>query len=194
MLDTLPTLASSLSAAPVTTSSTPTSNYHHLSTFFSTLTPLCSTHPILFAPHLPTLLTFLPSLILPPVDCGPTPTVGRPFPGGSGRQGTFVFPPPSQNPSTPPATPPSTSPATSTSPHLQDERDTGEEEDQKQTLRLSALEFMLSLSEAKPTMVKKVPGWVEIMVRACLEAMGEFDEDEGSGSGLEAWLAEDVSI
>jgi hypothetical protein len=52
---------------------------------------------------------------------------------------------------------------------------------------------MLSLSEAKPSMVKKVPGWVEIMVRACLEAMGEFDEEEGSGSGLEAWLADDVS-
>jgi hypothetical protein len=75
---------------------------------------------------------------------------------------------------------------------LQDERDTSEEDDQKQTLRLSALEFMLSLSEAKPSMVKKVPGWVVIMVRACLEAMGEFEEDEGSGSGLEAWLADDV--
>jgi importin-5 len=77
---------------------------------------------------------------------------------------------------------------------MQDERDTSEEDDQKQTLRLSALEFMLSLSEAKPSMVKKVPGWVEIMVRVCLEAMGEFEEDEGSGSGLEAWLADDVSI
>ena len=43
-------------------------------------------------------------------------------------------------------------------------------------------------------MVKKVPGWVEVMVRACLEAMGEFEEDEGSGSGLDAWLAEDVGL
>jgi hypothetical protein len=32
------------------------------------------------------------------------------------------------------------------------------------------------------------------MVRVCLEAMGEFEEDEGSGSGLEARLADDVSI
>jgi importin-5 len=53
---------------------------------------------------------------------------------------------------------------------------------------------MLSLSEAKASMVKKLPGWIEIMVRACLEAMGEFEEDEGSGSGLEAWLADDVNV
>lgn len=194
MLDTLPALASSLSATPVPTSSSPTSNYHHLSTFFSTLTPLCTTHPTLFAPHLPALLTFLPGLILPPVDCGPTPTVGRPFPGGSGsRQGAFVFPPPSTNPSSPPPSPLSTSAASSASPQPQGDQDTGEDDDQKQTLRLSTLEFMLSLSEAKPSMVKKVPGWVEIMVRACLEAMGEFEEDEGTGSGLDAWLAEDPS-
>jgi len=196
MLDTLPALASSLSVPPApTTSSSPTSNYHHLSAFFSTLTPLCTTHPTLFAPHLPVLLTFLPALILPPVDCGPTPTVGRPFPGSTGpRQGAFVFPPPSPNPSSPTASPPSASPLPSASPHLQGEADTSEEDDQKQTLRLSALEFMLSLSEAKQSMVKKVSGWVEIMVRACLEAMGEFEEEEGSGSGLDAWLAEDVSM
>ncbi|KAF8232024.1 hypothetical protein L208DRAFT_1459017 [Tricholoma matsutake] len=52
---------------------------------------------------------------------------------------------------------------------------------------------MLSLSKAKASMLKKVPGWVEIMVHACLEAMGEFKEDEGSGSGLEAWLVDDAS-
>jgi importin-5 len=194
MLDTLPALASSLSGTPAPTPSSPTSNYHHLSTFFSTLTPLCTTHPTLFAPHLPALLTFLPGLILPPVDCGPTPTVGRPFPrSGGSRQGAFVFPPPSPNPSSPPSSPPSASPASSASANSHDDRDTNEEDDQKQTLRLSALEFMLSLSEAKQSMVKKVPGWVEIMVRACLEAMGEFEEDEGAGTSLEAWLAEDVS-
>jgi hypothetical protein len=55
---------------------------------------LCTINPTLFAPHLPRLLTFLPGLILPLVDCGPTPTVGRPFPGsGRSRQGVFVFPP-----------------------------------------------------------------------------------------------------
>jgi len=39
-------------------------------------------------------------------------------------------------------------------------------------------------------MVRKVSGWTEIIVRACLEGMGEFDEDETSG--LEGWLKEDV--
>ena len=63
-----------------------------------------------------------------------------------------------------------------------------EEEDEKRALRLAALEFMVSLSEAKPSMAKKVTNWVEIIVRACLEGMGEFDEDES----LESWLQEDV--
>ena len=39
-------------------------------------------------------------------------------------------------------------------------------------------------------MVRKVSGWTEIIVRACLEGMGEFDEDETGG--LEAWLKDDV--
>lgn len=164
MLDTLPSLAQNLSSS--------SANYHHLSTFLSTLTPLCSTHPQLFAPHLPALLTFLPALILPAVDCGPTPTVGRPFPNGNGaRQGAFVFPPPGESPP-----PPS---------------EDQQEDDERTTLRLSALEFMISLSEAKPTMVKKVAGWVDIIVRACLEGMGELDEEDAGG--LEGWLAEDPS-
>ena len=60
-----------------------------------------------------------------------------------------------------------------------------EEDDQKQTLRPAALEFMLSLTEARSNMMKKVPGWAEVMVHACLQAMGEFEEDEGSGCGLD---------
>jgi hypothetical protein len=60
--------------------------------------------------------------------------------------------------------------------------------DERQTLRLAALEFMVSLSEARAGMVKRVDGWVGIMVRACLEGMGEFEE----GDGLEGWLDEDV--
>jgi hypothetical protein len=60
--------------------------------------------------------------------------------------------------------------------------------DERQTLRLAALEFMVSLSEARAGMVKRVDGWVGIMVRACLEGMGEFEE----GDGLEGWLEEDV--
>jgi len=40
---------------------------------------------------------------------------------------------------------------------------------------------MISLSEAHPNMVRKVSGWTEIIVRMCLEGMGEFDEEETSG-------------
>ena len=189
MLDTLPPLANALSQPPLgstssnsSTSSLKTSNYHYLSTFLSTLTPLTSTHPILFAPHLQNLLSFLPALILPPVDCGPTPTVGRPFPAGSGsRQGAFIFPPPDSSSSSSP-TDEDGSPS---SPTQEDE-----DKDERSTLRLSALEFMISLSEARPNMVRKVSGWTEIIVRACLEGMGEFDEEETSG--LEGWLKEDV--
>jgi len=98
MLDTLPPLARSLSQPSLGSNSSGsasrTSNYRYLSTFLSALTPLCTSHPNLFSPHLVSLLTFLPSLILPPVDCGPTPTIGRPFPGNGGisntRQGVFV--------------------------------------------------------------------------------------------------------
>ena len=41
-------------------------------------------------------------------------------------------------------------------------------------------------------MVKKQAGWVEIIVRACLEAMGEFESREGESEGLESWLNDDV--
>lgn len=126
------------------------------------------------------MLTFLPALILPPVDCGPTPTVGRPYPTGGGRQGAFVFPPPSG------------SSYDDDEPHSngnneEDDADDDTEADERSTLRLSALEFMISLSEARPSMVKKLSGWTEVIVRACLEGMGE-----GEDEGLEGWLKEDV--
>ena len=38
-------------------------------------------------------------------------------------------------------------------------------------------------------MVRKVLGWTKIIVRACLEGMGKFEEET---SGLEGWLKEDV--
>jgi hypothetical protein len=43
-------------------------------------------------------------------------------------------------------------------------------------------------------MVRKVSGWTDIIVRACLEGMGEFDEDETEISDLKFWLWEDVSF
>ncbi|KAF9472591.1 ARM repeat-containing protein [Pholiota conissans] len=191
MLDTLADLSSSLNQPPLGSGAEggrKTSNYHYLSTFLGTLTPLCATHPILFAPHLTTLLSFLPGLILPPVDCGPTPTVSRPFPSsvrGGGGGGAFMFPPPGGA---------SANDAGAENGDGEDEThdvDADEERDERSTLRLSALEFMISLSEARPNMVRKVPGWTEVVVRACLEGMGELDEDETLG--LEGWLNEDPS-
>ena len=77
--------------------------------------PFCTSHPNLFSPHLASLLTFLPALILPPVDCGPTPTLGRPFPGNggisNGWQGVFVFPPPSESSQTTSSSPSSPGPS-----------------------------------------------------------------------------------
>lgn len=170
MLETVHSLAQSLSQ-PSTTMKTV---YQQLTQFLTTLTPLCSTHPILFAPHLQDLLAFLPQLILPAVDIGLTPTVSRPFPsnGGSGtRRDAFVFPPPGASDPTPP------------DPVID------EEAEARSTMRLTALEFTLSLSEARASMVRKNENWVSLMVRACLEGMGEFDEDED----LNIWLKEDVS-
>ncbi|KAG6860543.1 hypothetical protein C0995_010005 [Termitomyces sp. Mi166 len=156
MLSTLVSLSAALSSFSAKDALPP---HHHLSVFLSVLTPLCASHPALFAPHLQGLIHLLPPLILPPlVDSGPTPTVGRPFPPSSTAQPDI---------------------------------DQSEEHDLRQTLRLSALEFMLTLSEAKPAMVRRVPGWVDVVVRACLEAMGELDED--TEGGLEAWLADDPS-
>ncbi|KAG1751985.1 hypothetical protein EDD22DRAFT_972561 [Suillus occidentalis] len=73
MLDTLPSLPNI-----------------HLKSFLSSLTPLCSSHPNLFVPHMNVLLSFLRGLIMPSVDLGPTPTVAKPFPGTSS---SFTFPP-----------------------------------------------------------------------------------------------------
>lgn len=50
---------------------------------------------------------------------------------------------------------------------------------------------MVRLSEARPNTVHKVSGWTEIIVRAFLEGMGDFDDEETSG--LEVRLKEDVS-
>ena len=48
---------------------------------------------------------------------------------------------------------------------------------------------LMCLSEDRPKAVRNVSGWTDIIVRACLEGMGEFDEET---SGLEVWLKEDV--
>jgi importin-5 len=144
MLDTLPSLP-----------------HAHLPKFLITLTPLTSSHPQLFAPHLQVLLSFLPALIIPSADSGPTPTVARPYPGTQ----SFTFPP-TQNGAPP---------------------DDEELDEEAEEVRKAALEFMISLSEAKPAMVRRVDGWVSAMVRGCLGGMGELRDDE-----LSTWLDADV--
>ncbi|KAH7106921.1 ARM repeat-containing protein [Auriculariales sp. MPI-PUGE-AT-0066] len=49
-------------------------------------------------------------------------------------------------------------------------------DEHKEASRRAAIELMVTLSEAKPSMVKKVDGWVPILIRACLEGMGEVEE------------------
>ncbi|GJJ16311.1 hypothetical protein Clacol_010608 [Clathrus columnatus] len=190
MLDTLPSLPPS--RAP---------------TFIQTVTTLASSPSAahVFAPHLPALLNYLPSLILPQCnDPGPTPTVGRPFPAsetsssnsvqsnggpstptqGAGRS-VFVFPPAAKPP------------------QAGDNLD----HEYEQETRKAALELLVSLTEARPGMVKRVEGWIALGVRACLEGMGEIGECEEGGGGqgpglrkideeeqdLQVWLNSDPS-
>ncbi|KAI8978352.1 ARM repeat-containing protein [Trametes punicea] len=132
--------------------------------FLAVITELAGSNPHLFRPHIPALLAFLPSLLLPVVDAGPTPTVARPNPAGGAS--TFAFPP-----------------VTNGNGSGEAEKEAVGEEDE---VRKGALEFMTTLSEAKPNMLRGVEGWVNIVVRGCLEGMGEISEDD-----TEAWLDAD---
>ena len=87
--------------------------------------------------------------------------MARPFPGTQ----SFTFPP------TPNGGPP----------------DDDELDEEAEEVRKAALEFMISLSEAKPAMVRRVDGWVSAIVRGCLGGMGELRDDE-----LSTWLDADV--
>ena len=62
-----------------------------------------------------------------------------------------------------------------------------DEDDETTEVRKAALEFMVSLSEARPGMVRRVDGWTAAVVRACLEGMGEIPEEDA-----EIWLEADV--
>ncbi|OSC96225.1 hypothetical protein PYCCODRAFT_1379545, partial [Trametes coccinea BRFM310] len=139
--------------------------------FLAVLTDLAGSHPHLFRPHIPALLAFLPGLLLPVIDAGPTPTVARPNPGAGGS--SFAFPLPGETNG-------------ESSKNGSGEKEVAGEEDE---VRKGALEFMTTLSEAKPSMLRGVEGWVNIVVRGCLEGMGEIPEDD-----TEAWLEADVRV
>ncbi|TEB17664.1 hypothetical protein FA13DRAFT_700768 [Coprinellus micaceus] len=157
----------------------------------------------------------MPQLILPAVDCGPTPTVSRPFPSRSASQssngggGAFVFPLPGESPSASfgGGSNPFGSANGGSAGEDGEDNDAGDdgasgadaeeemEKEERAALRLASLEVMVSLSEARPGMVKRVGGWVEVLVRGCLEGMGELEEEAGMGAGAggEEWAREDVS-
>lgn len=159
-------------------STLPSAPQSYQTRFLNALTPLASSHPSLFGPHLNDLLYFLPSVILnkKEYDAGPTPTVARPFPtSGSGPQArAFQFPPVAST-------------LRGNSGGCEDEDNDDDEE--REDVRKAALELMVSLSEARPTMVRRVEGWVGALVRACLEGMGELSDDPNE---LETWLESEV--
>lgn len=83
----------------------------------------------------------------------------------------------------------------------QDARSSGsgsesKEADDADEARKAALELMIGLSEGRPGMVKKTEGWVPLVVRACLEGMGELDVEMGGGEeeSLREWLEADVRV
>ncbi|TFK45223.1 ARM repeat-containing protein [Heliocybe sulcata] len=152
-------LAQSLSLMYPILDTLPSLSNTHLPRFLSALTPLATSTPTLFAPHLPALLSFLSALLAPCADPGPTPTVARPFPNSPG-QSAFTFPPSAQEKAG------------------KGKEPAEEVDEEREEVRKATLELMISLSEARPGMVKRMSGWVTAVVRGCLEGMGEMPEDE----------------
>ncbi|KZT38421.1 ARM repeat-containing protein [Sistotremastrum suecicum HHB10207 ss-3] len=137
--------------------------------FLSTITALAGSQPTLFSTHLSDLLTFLPQLLLPtPTD----PTTARPSETQTPTASTsFTFPPVASR---------------------HDEMDHDEEiSEEKDEARKAVLEFMISLSEARPGMIRRSgavgEAWVRSVVRGCLEGMGEIGGSEA------AWESADPS-
>ncbi|KDQ51416.1 hypothetical protein JAAARDRAFT_185002 [Jaapia argillacea MUCL 33604] len=165
-------LAQSLSLLYPMLDTLPSLPLNQLPKFLGTITPLCTNNPSLFSAHLVALLSFLSALLVPSADPGPTPTVARPYGNGGG---VFAFPPVIDG---------------KAKGKEVDIGDSDGEEEEREEVRKAALELMISLSEAKPSMVKRVDGWVGAIVRGCLEGMGEIPEDDAS---LEVWLDADPS-
>ncbi|KAH8110358.1 armadillo-type protein [Phellopilus nigrolimitatus] len=106
-------------------------------------------------------------------DANPTPIVARPFPGGGGGS-AFQFLPVSVG---------------------NDEDSTDAEDDvddEREGTRRAALELMVSLSEARPALARRVDGWLPALVRACFEGVAELPESPSTlGDWLEADPADD---
>ncbi|KAF8333461.1 armadillo-type protein [Cantharellus anzutake] len=164
-------------------------SHDQLSQFLRTLTPLTTSHPILFREHMSSLLTFLVPLILSPPPLADlseaTPTVGNPEP----RSHAFTFPstPTAANPHGSTITnprfafpPPSGLIANSNGRHANGIPSA--EDEARDSMRRAALELLISLSEARAGMVKTCNGWVNGVVRCCLEGMAEIRDDGGEAT------------
>ena len=64
-----------------------------------------------------------------------------------------------------------------------------ESDKEAEEVHKAPLEFMTSLSEAKPAMVCHTGGWVSAIMHGCLGRMGELQDDE-----LALWLDADVHV
>jgi hypothetical protein len=169
--------------------------------FVNILTGLATGHPVLFGPHLSDLLSFFSPLILPtptdPTTARPSNEIETPTAGGTGA---FTFPPvaakQASNGHTFPhrRTPSSSSQSQSGSEDDDDEPRISEEKDEA---RKATLEFMVSLSEARPGMIRRGGGggargaelglaWIRAIVRGCLEGMAEI------GGKLRIWETAEV--
>jgi hypothetical protein len=140
-----------------------------LTQFLQSILPLAAARPTLFSPHLQPLLTFLSALLLSQaeIDPGPTPTVSQPFPAAGGSAFSFDFSPSGVGKGKAAVRP--------------------QQDEEREEARKAALEFVLTLSEEKPSMVRRVDGFSSLS--GCLEGMGELDDDD-----TEEWLAADVGV
>lgn len=168
---------------------------------------MTTSHPALFRLHLSSLLTFLIPLILTPLPSAQTelsdatPTVGNPNPrhshgsaftfpstptaanphgavNNSVNNPRFLFPPPSHS-----------APGLNGRASIATSHPVTPEDEARDEMRRAALELLVSLSEGRPTMVRECPGWVNGVVRCCLEGMAEV-RDEG-GDATSRWAATD---
>ena len=57
-----------------------------------------------------------------------------------------------------------------------------DDDDEKEETRRAALELMVSLSEARPSLARRIDGWLPALVKACLEGVAELPDDEESQS------------
>ncbi|KAG8908141.1 hypothetical protein FRB99_000169 [Tulasnella sp. 403] len=116
----------------------------------NSLIPLASSEPALFRPHLTSLITFLPPLILPRRSIGAsTPTLNNPGPPSSASEPGFTYTPASIDVNS---------------------------EDNDET-RYAALELMVTLTESTPKSAQMCSAWIPSLVQCCLEGMAEIRDD-----------------